>query len=149
MANWLHNKIPEINDDITNEIVEKKSMIGDTLREEMEVEFKDQFMSISWSMGQLEVANVDKFLEKYEQDIRSILNQVSKENDVEYISVNCMDVINGYCVIIAKDEKVAKLISDATGIKFKNLKARVNKLLSRKEIVKILRELYHNKKEVI
>ena len=62
----------------------------------MEVEFKDQFMSISWSMGQLEVANVEDFLNKYENDIRKILNTVSEENDVDYISVNCMDIINGY-----------------------------------------------------
>lgn len=144
MANWLQSRIPEITEDVTNEIFEKKSMIGDNLREEMEVEFKDQFMNISWSMGQLEIANVDNFLQQYEQSIRNILNQVSKENDVEYISVNCMDVINGYSVIIANDEKVAKLITDATGIKFENLKARVNELLSRKEIVKIIREIYHN-----
>ncbi|MBQ9318293.1 MAG: DHH family phosphoesterase [Bacilli bacterium] len=144
MANWLQSRIPEITEDVTNEIFEKKSMIGDNLREEMEVEFKDQFMNISWSMGQLEIANVDNFLQQYEQSIRNILNQVSKENDVEYISVNCMDVINGYSVIIANDEKVVKLITDATGIKFENLKARVNELLSRKEIVKIIREIYHN-----
>ena len=144
MANWLQSRIPEITEDVTNEIFEKKSMIGDNLREEMEVEFKDQFMNISWSMGQLEIANVDIFLQQYEQQIRNILNQVAKEKDVEYMSVNCMDVINGYSVIIANDEKVAKLITDATGIKFENLKARVNELLSRKEIVKIIREIYHN-----
>lgn len=144
MANWLKKQIQEITDDVTKEIFEKKSEIGDNLREEMEVEFKDQFMNISWSMGQLEIANVDIFLQQYEQQIRNILNQVAKEKDVEYMSVNCMDVINGYSVIIANDEKVAKLITDAMGIKFENLKARVNELLSRKEIVKIIREIYHN-----
>ena len=62
----------------------------------MEVESKDQFMSISWSMGQLEVANVDEFLNKYEQDIRNVLKIVSKENNVDYISVNCMDIIHPF-----------------------------------------------------
>lgn len=142
MAYWLKEQVPEITDDVTKEIFEKKSEIGDNLREEMEVEFKDQFMSISWSMGQLEVANVDKFLEKYEQDIREILMNVSAENDVEYISVNCMDIINGYSIIVANDEKTSKLISEATGLKFNDLKAKTDKLISRKEFVKIVRDIY-------
>lgn len=143
MANWLKTQVPEITDDVTKEIFEKKSEIGDNLREEMEVEFKDQFMSISWSMGQLEVANVCDFLNKYEDKIRNILDVVSKENDVDYISVNCMDIINGYSMIVVNNESTARLISDATGIKFNNLKAKVNELISRKEIVKIIRNIYH------
>ena len=143
MSNWLKTIVPEITDDVTKEIFEMKSEIGDNLREEMEVEFKDQFMSISWSMGQLEVANVDKFLNKYEDKIREILETVSKENKVDYISVNCMDIINGYSVIVAYNDATANLITDATGIKFNNLKAKVNELISRKEIVKIVRNIYH------
>ena len=143
LSNWLKSQVSEITDEVTKEIFEEKSEIGDNLREEMEVEFKDQFMSISWSMGQLEVANVDKFLNKYEDNIREILETVSKENKVDYISVNCMDIINGYSVIVAYNESTAQLISDATGIKFNNLKAKVNELVSRKEIVKIIRNIYN------
>ena len=142
MANWLKSKVPEINDEITTEIFVKKSQIGESLREEMEVEFKDQFMTISWSMGQLEVANVDDFLNKYEDNIRKILDTVSEENDVDYISVNCMDIINGYSIIVARDDKTAKVISDAVGFEFKDLKAKTNELVSRKEIVKVIRGIY-------
>lgn len=109
MAKWLKQQAQEITDEITTGIFVEKSQIGDTLREEMEVEFKDQFMTISWSMGQLEVANVEEFLEKYEDNIRKILDVVSKENDVEFISVNCMDIINGYSVIVVRDEKQQNL----------------------------------------
>ena len=142
MANWLKSLVPEITYEITTNIFVKKSEIGDNLREEMEVEFKDQFMSISWSMGQLEVANVEDFLNKYESDIRNILDTVSKEKDVEYISVNCMDIINGYSIIVALNDKTADLISKSIGIKFTNLKAKTNELVSRKEIVKIIRNIY-------
>lgn len=142
MANWLKGLVLEINDEITTEIFVKKSEIGDNLREEMEIEFKDQFMSISWSMGQLEVANVEDFLYKYESDIRNILENVSKEKDVEYMSVNCMDIINGYSIIVALNDKTAELISKSIGIDFSNLKAKTNELVSRKEIVKIIRNLY-------
>ena len=54
-----------------------------------------------------------------------------------------MDIINGYTVIVAYNESTAHLISEATGIKFNNLKAKVNELISRKEIVKIIRNIYH------
>lgn len=144
MANWLKQQTPEITDEITTQIFVEKSQIGDSLREEMEVEFKDQFMSISWSMGQLEVANVDEFLNKYEQDIRNVLKTVSEEKNVEYISVNCMDIINGYNIIVAGNEKTAEIISNAIGLNFKDLKAKTNELISRKEIVKVMRELYKN-----
>ncbi len=30
----------------------------------MEVEFKDEFITISWSMGQLEIADVEGFFRK-------------------------------------------------------------------------------------
>ena len=144
MANWLKQQIPEITDEITTQIFVEKSQIGDSLREEMEVEFRDQFMSISWSMGQLEVANVDEFLNKYEQDIINVLKIVSKEKNVEYISVNCMDIINGYSIIVAGNKKTAEIISNAIGLNFKDLKAKTNELVSRKEIVKVMRELYKN-----
>lgn len=144
MANWLKQQVPEITDEITKEIFVEKSQIGDSLREEMEVEFKDQFMSISWSMGQLEVANVEDFLNRYEQDIRNILKTVSQEKNVEYISVNCMDIINGYSVIVSEDEKTAEIISNAIGLKFEDLKAKTNELVSRKEIVKVMRNIYKN-----
>ena len=142
MANWLKQQVAEITDEITTEIFIEKSQIGDSLREKMEVESKDQFMSISWSMGQLEVANVDEFLNKYEPEIRNILKTVSKEKNVEYISVNCMDIINGYSVIVAENEKTAEIISNAIGLKFENLKAKTEELISRKEIVKIIRCMY-------
>ena len=108
----------------------------------LKIQIEDQFMTISWSMGQLEVANVDDFLNKYENDIRKILDTVSEENDVDYISVNCMDIINGYSIIVARDEKTAKVISDAVGFVFKDLKAKTTELVSRKEIVKVIRGIY-------
>ena len=53
-----------------------------------------------------------------------------------------MDIINGYTVIVAENEETAKLISDAIGVTFENLKSRIDKLVSRKEIVKVIREIY-------
>lgn len=142
MAEWLKKKFPEITDEITREIFIKKSEIIDRLREEMEVEFKDEFITISWSMGQIEIANVNEFLEKYEKNIRDVLKTVKNENEVDFISVNCMDIINGYTIIVAENEATANIITDAINVKFENLKAKISKLVSRKGIIKVIREIY-------
>ena len=47
MAHWLRQKYPEITEEKTRAIFIKKSEITDRLREEMEVEFKDEFITIS------------------------------------------------------------------------------------------------------
>ena len=142
MAHWLKQKYPEITEEKTKAIFIKKSEITDRLREEMEVEFKDEFITISWSMGQLEIANVEEFLNRNEEKVRAILKKVKDENNVDYISVNCMDIINGYTIILAENEATANIISDAINVKFIKLKAKIDKLVSRKEIIKIIRSIY-------
>lgn len=142
MVKWLKSITNRISEKKIKEIFEKKSEITENLREEMEVEFKDDFLTISWSMGQLEIANVDEFLVKNERDIIEILEKVSKEKEVEYISVNCLDILNGYAVIIALNRKTEDLISEILNIKFENKKAKINKFVTRKEIVKKVRQKY-------
>lgn len=142
MAEWLKSKCTEISEQKTKEIFIKKSDILDRLREEIEVEFKDPFVTISWSMGQLEIANVEEFLERHEEKVLTVLRSVKQENNVQYISVNCMDIINGYTIVLAENEDTANLISRATNIKFEGTKAKIDKLVSRKEIVKVIREKY-------
>ena len=142
MVHWLKQKYPEITEEKTRAIFIKKSEITDRLREEMEVEFKDEFITISWSMGQLEIANVEEFSNRNEEKVRAILKKVKDENNVDYISVNCMDIINGYTIILAENEATANIISDAINVKFIKLKAKIDKLVSRKEIIKIIRAIY-------
>lgn len=142
MANWLKSLVKEISDERTKEIFIQKSQIGNKLREEMEIEFKDEFVSIKWSMGQLEVANVNEFLQKHEKEIIDIMHRVSDENDVEFMSVNCMDILNGYTIILSMNDKTKKIIEDAVSIKFVGNKARLDYLISRKEIVKVIREVF-------
>lgn len=142
MAAWLKSKVPEINDRDIETIFIKKSNITKNLRDEMEIELVDKFMSISWTMGQLEIANVENFLSENEIQIRKILEEVHNEKSVKYISVNCMDIINGYSIIVAYNQETADLIQKDLGIEFHDLKGRTNTLESRKEMVKIMRDKY-------
>lgn len=143
MAKWLKSKATEIDDSITKEIFIKKSDIGNNLKSEMEVGDKNPFVKIKWSIGQLEVANVDDFLKKYEDEIRAILKNVAMEKDIEYISVNIMDILNGYNVVIAGNQKTADMLTENFEFfNFENLKARTDRFISRKEIVKVIADKY-------
>ena len=143
MAEWLKSFAPEINDDVTRKIFIKKSEIGDNLEEEMEIGFKNRFVTIKWSIGQLEVANAEEFIQKYYNDIMGIMDKVSKSNDIDYISTNIMDVLNGYNILIAGNEKTKNLIEDNfEDLKFENMMAKSDRFYSRKEIVKVIAERY-------
>ena len=143
MAEWLKSFAPEINDDVTKKIFIKKSEIGDNLEEEMEIGFKNRFVTIKWSIGQLEVANAEEFIQKYYNDIMGIMDKVSKCNDIDYISTNIMDVLNGYNILIAGNEKTKNLIEDNfEDLKFENMMAKSDRFYSRKEIVKVIAERY-------
>ncbi|MBR2703952.1 MAG: DHH family phosphoesterase [Clostridia bacterium] len=147
MAEWLKSLVPEINDNITRAIFIKKSEIGDNLEEEMEIGFKNRFVTIKWSIGQLEVANADEFIEKYYKDIQEIMDRVSKENDIDYISTNVMDVLNGYNVLIAGNERTKEMIEENfDDLRFENMKAKSEKFYSRKEIVRVIAEKYKSDK---
>lgn len=143
MAKWLKSLVPEINEEITREIFIKKSEIGDNLEEEMEIGFKNRFVTIKWSIGQLEVANAEEFIEKYYKDIQDIMDKVSRENDIDYISTNVMDVLNGYNILIAGNERTKEMIEENfSNLKFKDMMAKSYEFYSRKEIVKVIAEKY-------
>lgn len=143
MAEWLKSLVPEINDNITREIFIKKSEIGDNLEEEMEIGFKNRFVTIKWSIGQLEVANAEEFIQKYYNNIMGIMDKVGKSNDIDYISTNIMDVLNGYNILIAGNERTKNLIEkNFKDLRFENMMAKSDKFYSRKEIVKVIAERY-------
>lgn len=143
MAEWLKSKVPGNVDDITKEIFIRKSEIGDNLEEEMEIGDKNPTVKIKWSIGQLEIANAEEFLMKYENKIKSIMDKVSIENDIEYISINIMDILNGYNILIAGNKKTADMLADNFDFfKFNGLKAKTSEFISRKEIVRVISEKY-------
>lgn len=142
IVEWIKNSCTDISEEKIKEVFEKKSIFENPLREEMEIEYKDPFLKISWSMGQLEVVNVEEFLEKEEKEIRKILDKVQSDTNIKYLSINCVDILNGYSIIIAQNKKTEELISDLLNVNFFNGKARVNQFLIRKEIIKIVREKY-------
>ena len=143
MAQWLKEQAGIISDSDVRQVFLAKSEIGDDLRADMEIENVDAFMNISWTIGQLEIANVESFLKVHEKDIRNILDIIYEEKKVQYISVNCMDIINGYNIIVVRNQETADLIAKNLEIEFSHLKGKTKELISRKEIIRIMRQRYN------
>lgn len=146
MANWLKENCLEISDEKVQEIFIKKSQIRDTLREEMEVSVVWKWEDKKIIIGQLEYVNIEDFLEENETKIREILQDVKRENNLDFLLINCVDILNGYSIILVIDEQTEKLITDLLQVKFNNQKAKFGELILRKEIfikfeAKVLRKL--------
>ena len=87
--------------------------------------------------------NADAFFPQIdESEWETKIIEENKEKNVKYISVNCMDIINGYSIVVAYNKETADLIQKDLGIQFHNLKRKTKTLESRKEMIKIMREKY-------
>lgn len=63
-------------------------------------------------MGQLKLVNVTIFIDKNKQVIISIMKQIKYERNIKFLSVNCIDILNGYTVINSIDKQAKKILTD-------------------------------------
>lgn len=136
MANWLKENANEELEQKIQKIFKEKSVIHNSLslREEMDMECRNENLKINWSMGQLELVNVNDFINKNKQIIINVMKQIKDERNIEFLSVNCIDILNGYTVIIPMDKKTQKILTDTLKLEFKNDCANISKIITRKEI---------------
>ena len=146
MVNWLQEQCSEISAEKIKEIFTLKSKIeDDKLREEMEAELAFDYNDKSITIAQLEVANVEEFLKEKEEKIVGILKQIKKEKARDYILINCIDILNGFNIILTIDDQTEELLNKLFGYKFKNRRCKFNKIMQRKDLSKVIRE--NSKKE--
>ena len=142
---WLKSVCDEISEEKIKEIFIKKSVIKDeNLRSEMECGIANTFNDFKTIVGQIELANLEEFLNKKKDRMLEILKQVKKEKKINYIFINCVDILNGYTIIFTPDEESNEFVEKTYGYKFdENNEVRINKVVQRKELKKILREKYN------
>ena len=143
MANWLSEKINKPLEKITNQIFKRKSLIDNSyLRNEMDMEYRNENLNISWTMGQLEIADVMSFINKNRNKIFDIMNKIKIEKNIDFLSVNCIDIINEYTIILPLDYETEKIIANTLKLKSKNEYFYINKILTRKEIFEKIWHIY-------
>ena len=143
---WLKNICKDISDEKIKEIFIKKSNIKDcNLRFEMECEIPNTFPDFKVIIAQLEIANLDSFLKEKQQQILNIMQSVKREKKVDYIFINCVDILNGYIIILPADEVSKQFVTKTFNYSFdQNNMAKIDKIIQRKNLTAILREKYKN-----
>ena len=149
-CNWLKTLYEEITTEKIKEIFEEKSKIDESsLRSEMECEFPLVLDKLRLTVGQLEIVNLDEFIEKNREKIINILNEVKIEKNLDYIFINCIDILYGYIIIISADDETNLFLKNTFGYKTDEKNSiRINSIIQRKELTAIIRQKYKNKNEV-
>ena len=146
ICKWLKSVCDSISEEKIQEIFIRKSKIEDqNLRLEMECEIPLVLPKFRVIVAQLEVANLETFLKDKKTKMISIMQEVKKEKEIDYIFCNCVDILNGYINVIAPDENSKEFFETTFGYQFDNLDTlRIDKIIQRKEMTRILREKYYN-----
>lgn len=140
MTKWLESLYKEISKEKISEIFTKKSQIEEqNLRREMEAEIAFDYNNSKMTIGQLEVANVEDFLVKNKYKINRILETIRIEKQIEYIFINCVDILNGFNIILTLDDKTTKILEKTFNLSFENNFAKTPHLILRKELIEVLK----------
>ena len=141
MAKWLEEQCSDITKEKIAEIFTLKSKVKDSeLRKEMEAEIAFDYNSKRITVAQLEIANIEDFIKEKEEKIIEELKIVKEEKNIDYILINCVDILNGFNIILTIDDETTNFLSTELGYVFENNKCKFEKLIQRKDITKAIRE---------
>ena len=141
MTNWLEGQYPEITKEKIEEIFILKSKVEDKdLRQEMEAEVGFEYKGKRMTIAQLEIANIEEFLKEKETKIVAILKQIKQENGIDYIFINCVDILNGFNIILTVDDETAELLKNELGYSLENGRYKFDRIIQRKDLFKAIRE---------
>lgn len=141
MASWLEEQCDEITKEKIAEIFTLKSKVEDSeLRKEMEAEVILDYGGKKMTVAQLEIANMEEFLIQKQDKVVAIMNKVREENGLDYIFINCVDILNGFNMVLTIDDDTKELLEKKLGYSFENNRCKFDKVVQRKDITKALRE---------
>lgn len=141
MVNWLETQCNAIDKEKIKTIFEQKSQIKEeNLRKEMEAEISFNYKGKSITIAQLEVVNIENFLHNYKEKIVAILEEIKQEKTLDYIFINCVDILNGFTTILTIDSKTEEILTELFGYRFNNRICQLDRLVQRKELSKVLKE---------
>ena len=97
MSNWLKEKCTEIDEEKIKTIFERKSKIEDeNLRKEIEAENIITYKENKVAVGQLEVVNLENFLNEKKEKLLQIMKDIKLEYELNYTFINCIDILEGF-----------------------------------------------------
>ena len=110
----------------------------------MECEVPNTFPSCKTIVAQLEIANLEEFLKDKKQAIIEIMKEVKVEKNVDFIFINCVDILNGFTIIFAPDKESEVFVTNTFDYEFDNNNiVKINNVVQRKDLTRILRKKYN------
>lgn len=144
VAKWLEEQCKEISKEKIEEIFRAKSVFKSSLKDEVEAEIPLKCGDIRMTVGQLEIVDAEKFIEKNKEELMEVCNYLIDRFKYDCLIINIIDTIGGYSILFSPNENTDKFIRDKFGYEIKNNIYENTKLVQRKEIIKSLNLMLAN-----
>ncbi len=139
MAEWLLKKLT-LPKNYVHDMFVYKSNFDTSLKDAMKNDTKNYFFNKSIRICQLEIVNADEFIDKNEKEIKKILSEL--KGDMDFIFLTVIDVEKGYNIFVTVDKESQVVFEKSIGVKFSNGIAKNNKVIMRKEIIPLIKEMF-------
>ena len=144
MTNWLATQFNEISKEKITELFIKKSVIPEQeLQYAMELGNTWNYRNQKIAIGQLELANIRSFLSEKKEKIISIMQKEKNDRKLDYIFLNCIDILEGFNIVMTIDQETEKFLKNNFGFSFFDGMFQTEKIILRKELIRKLILLDH------
>ncbi|MBI3190297.1 DHH family phosphoesterase [archaeon] len=139
MAKWLKKKSC-IQKNYIRDMFLHKSKLSGSLKKYIIHDFAAfNFGSRSIGIAQMELIDVEKFLQAKNIQIGKILDKIKKENRLDIIFLTCIDVERCYNGFVAIDNNSKQILTESLKIRFNKNIAKRKGIIMRKEIVPLIK----------
>lgn len=146
MADWLKTKF-SLPKNYVHEMFSDKSQFKKSLKETIIDDFATyNFNNRNLGIAQLEIINVEDFIRENLVELREILEELKKEKTLDLIFLTCIDLEKAFNEIVVIDVDTQKFVEQALKVKFEDGVTKRDRILMRKEIVPLIKEVLETSK---
>ena len=92
-------------------------------------------------IAQLEIINANDYANNNLSEIKNILSEIKQQKSLDYIFLNCIDLEGNGNTFVSQSEIDTKLLEKVLKVKFDNSIANSDRIMMRKEIVPLMKEV--------
>jgi manganese-dependent inorganic pyrophosphatase len=142
MADWLQ-KYFSLPENYVHDMFADKSYFRKSLKETIVNDFATfNLHNHTIGIAQLEIVDVDAFIEKNKDELQTILEELKKEEGLEYIFLTCIDLEKAFNKLFIIDDSTKIILEEALQVKFENGSSKREGILMRKELVPLIKDYF-------
>lgn len=145
MAKWLETRF-DLSEDFIHEMFLYKSKFKKPIKEILEDDFATFKFNKTLGIAQLEIVNVDSFIDKELDKIKKALLEIKKKKSLDLIFLTCIDLEKAFNKLVVIDKDSQNLLEKSLNVKFENCIAKRHGIIMRKEIVPLIKSFLETKK---